>query len=382
MNWNYGVNNNMKSTNINIDFYMPVRIISGEGCIAANQCLFGIGKKALIVTGAHSAKKSGALGDVTSALDSLGIGYSVFDRIMENPLVSVCYEGGAAAREFGADFVIGIGGGSAMDAAKAVAAFASNPNLPPEGIFDPELTPSLPLILIPTTAGTGSEANMISVLTLDGKDAKKSFKSDYSYPKYAFVDPVYTYSLSYDYTISTALDAFCHCIESYLSPKSSEITRVLATDGARDIWKVLSEISPETPISEEQRRLLAYASCRGGIAINGTGTGFPHPLGYNLTMYHGIPHGKACAAFTGEYLYYNMKSNDGRQLITRFADLIGASPELIAENLPGWAGIKLKLSSDEIDLFIRQVGGASNYKNSPYIINEIEMREIYSKLFS
>lgn len=367
----------MKSPNTNIDFFMPVRIVSGEGCISANQNLFGIGKKALIVTGANSAVKSGALADVISALDSQGIGYSVFNKIMENPLVSVCYEGGAAASQTGADFIIGIGGGSAMDASKAIAAYAANPDILPMGIFESELKPSLPMILIPTTSGTGSEANMISVLTLDGKDAKKSFKSDYSYAKYAYVDPVYTYSLSYDYTVSTALDAFCHCIESYLSPKSSEITRTLAADGARDIWKVLSEISAESTISEEQRRLLAYASCRGGIAINGTGTGFPHPLGYNLTMYHGIPHGKACAAFTGEYLKYNMQNNEGRQLIAAFSELICASPEIIAENIPKLAGINLKLSSEEIELFIRQVGGASNYKNSPYVINETEMKKIY-----
>jgi alcohol dehydrogenase class IV len=372
----------MVLSNTNIDFFMPVKIISGESCILANKSLFGIGKKALIITGANSAVKSGALADVTSALDSLGIGFSVFNKIMENPLVSICYEGGAAAFETGADFIIGIGGGSAMDASKAIASYVANPDLPPEGLFESELRPSLPMILIPTTAGTGSEANMISVLTLDGKDAKKSFKSDYSYAKFSFVDPVYTYSLSYDYTVSTALDAFCHCFESYLSPKSSEITRTLAVDGARDIWKVLSEISPENPISKENRRLLAYASCRGGIAINGTGTGFPHPLGYNLTMYRGIPHGKACAAFTGEYIKHNMQSSEGKRLITDFSERIGTSSELIAENVPKWADISLNISSDEIDLFIRQVGSASNFKNSPYVINETEMREIYSRLFN
>ncbi len=366
---------------INIDFYMPVKIISGEGCVSANQNLFDIGKKALIVTDAESAVISGALEDVSSALDSLGIGFTVFNKIRENPLILTCYEGGATARNICADFIIGIGGGSSMDAAKAIAAYASNPDIKPEEIFESGLKPSLPLILIPTTAGTGSEGNWISVLSIDGKHCKKNFKSDYSYAKYSFVDPRYTYTLPYYYTVSTALDAFCHCFESYLSPKSSAITRALAVDGAKDIWKILCEISPEVPLTYDQRRLLAYAACRGGIVINGTGTGFPHSLGYNLTMYHGIPHGRSCASFTGEYIRYNMLDTEGRRLIKEFAEKIGSSPELIAESIPKWANVKLTLTTDEIDVFIRQVGNAVNYKNSPYVINETEMKQIYSKLF-
>ncbi len=366
---------------MNIDFYMPVRIISGEDCVKNNPNLFDIGKSALIITDADSAVKSGALDDVSAVLDSIGIKFTVFDKIRENPLISICFEGGNLARKSNADYIIGIGGGSSMDAAKAIAAYASNPDIRPEGIFEPGLKPSLPLILIPTTAGTGSEGNWISVLSIDGKSCKKNFKSNYSYAKYAFVDPRYIYTLPYYYTVSTALDAFCHCFESYLSPKSSAITRTLAVDGAKDIWKILNELSPEIPLTHEQRRLLAYAACRGGIVINGTGTGFPHSLGYNLTMYHSIPHGRSCASFTGEYIRYNTMSCEGNRLINEFAEKIGTSPELIGENIPKWANVKLTLKSEEIDVFISQVADAVNYKNSPYVINEIEMKQIYSKLF-
>ena len=364
-----------------IDFYMPVKIVSGVGCVIENSGLFALGKHALIVTGRHSAVKSGALSDAAAALERCGASYTVYSEIGENPLLSVCFGGGQKARECGADFVIGIGGGSAMDAAKAVAAFAANPDIAAEQLFSDSLKPSLPLIEIPTTAGTGSEANWVSVISLDGKSKKKSFKSPYSFARYAFVDPRYTYSLSYGYTVSTALDAYCHCIESYLSPKSTGITRMMAAEGAAGIWSVLKGISEESGVSEKQREILINSSCLAGIAINGTGTGFPHPLGYNLTMYKGIPHGRACAVFTGEYIAYNLRSAEGKRLLEEFSARTGADLADISETVPALADVRLEFTDEEIDLFVRQVGDAGNYKNAPYVIDADEMKEIYRKLF-
>ena len=108
--------------------------------------------------------------------------------------MSTCYEGGKLAVSVGADFIVAIGGGSPLDAAKAIAAYAANPAIAPEEIYTAALAPSLPIIAIPTTAGTGSEVNLYSVLTLDGKNVKKTFKSNYSYPRYALLDAKYMYS--------------------------------------------------------------------------------------------------------------------------------------------------------------------------------------------
>src|SRR5699024_10340606 len=110
-----------------------------------------------------------------------------------------------------------------------------------DDIFNPETSkvPSLPIAAIPTTAGTGSEANSFSVLTLDGGLKKKTFKSPYSFPKVAFVDPKYTYSLNYDYTVSTALDALCHSIESFMSPKANDVTEMFSLYGAKAIYDTL-----------------------------------------------------------------------------------------------------------------------------------------------
>ena len=293
---------------LNLDFYMPVRTYFGENAIVKAKGELSVGKHALIVTGKRSAKLCGAYDDVVKMLDELGVAHTLFDKIGENPKLSVCFEGGKAAREAGADFIIGIGGGSPLDAAKAISAFAANETLEQDDIFDAAFADMLPIILLPTTSGTGSEANNYSVLTIDSREVKKTFKHPRSYARAAILDPKYTYTLSYDYTLSTALDAFCHCIESYLSPKSTDISMMFALYGAKKLYNGLNAMknSPEALANADDdavkslRAELMAASFAGGVAINTTGTGFPHPLGYSLTLYSGIPHGKACAAFNGE----------------------------------------------------------------------------------
>lgn len=361
------------------DFYMPVRLISGVGCIRNNAKFFSIGKKCMIVTGKNSAVASGALTDVKAVLEQSGIEYTIFDEITENPLLSACQKGGFAAAEFGAEYIIGIGGGSPLDASKAIAAFAANSTIDPMEIYDVEkLNPSLPIIAVPTTAGTGSETNPYAVLSLDGKNKKKTFTSPNSYAKYAFLDPSYTYSLGNYYTISCALDSFCHCVESLMSPKSTEISRMFALNGAAELWE---ELVKETQPDETAREALMYASMAGGVAINTTGTGFPHPLGYNLTMYKDIPHGRACAAFMREYLTYCRKSSFGVELSDLLAERLDCSIEDIMTLIPHLADVDVKLTDEEIELYIATTKDASNFKNCCYVINEDDMRDIYKRLF-
>lgn len=371
---------------LDMNFIMPTRIIWGRGCVEKNADKLALGKKALIVCGKSSARASGALADVTSALDSLEIGYEIFDKIVENPPVEVCYEGGRKAIAYGADFVIGIGGGSPLDAAKAVAAYAADPELGMMDIFTANIERVLPIAAIPTTAGTGSEVDQASVLTIGSGKIKKSFKARDTFPKVAFLDAKYTETMNREYTVSTALDAFCHCVESYLSPKSTTISRMFAMRGAQLIYGALGDIAEmdrnvDLRLISNQREPLLAGACMGGIAIGTTGTGFNHPLGYNLTLYKNIPHGRACAAFMGEYFDYNSRDDEGRALIEHFCGGLLGSPDEVAENLVRWADVNLRLTDAEIDEYISNVKGAKNYANSPYVINEAEMREIYCHLF-
>ena len=364
--------------NINI----PVKIISGQNCLKDNSSALIIGTKAIIVCGAHGAAASGALDDACGILAQNSIEYLIFDKITENPPLATCYDGGQSAASFGADFVIGIGGGSSLDAAKAIAAFAANPSIDPLDIFDAtKLTnATLPLALIPTTAGTGSEANPYSIITLPDGTQKKTFNHPNSWAKVAFLDPNYTMSLPHRNTISCALDAFAHGLESYLSPKSTDISAMFAMYAMRGIWDVLTSY-PEN-FSYEMRETLLYASCAAGIAISITGTGFPHPLGYSLTLLDGIPHGAACAIFDGDYIEYNERTEIGKAKMQEIYTALGTTPRIMKEYLPALAEVELAMTADQIEEHIDLIAGAKNYANSPYVITREEMTEIYTKHFA
>ncbi len=367
---------------MNTVFCMPVDVRSGAYCIQNNAACFSLGKHAMLVTGRHSARACGALNDVTAVLHELGVSYDIYDQIEENPLISVCHQGGQIAHEKGVDFIIGIGGGSAMDAAKAIAAYAANPTLAPMEIYATAMQrmPSLPIILIPTTAGTGSEVNPYAVMTLDGEGKKKTFTDKgYSYAKYAFLDARYTMSLSETYTLSCALDAFAHCAESFLSPKADCFSSIFAGWGAKVLYSFIKNFETGKPLSLAEREDLLMASCAGGVAINRTGTGFPHPLGYNLTLSLGVPHGAACAVFYRAYLDYNEKADYAR--CKALYDAIGSDGEEIKTIIPLRSGIDLTLDAATVQMFVDKVKGAGNYQNSPYVINTQEMTDIYTNLF-
>ncbi|MBQ8368396.1 MAG: iron-containing alcohol dehydrogenase [Clostridia bacterium] len=363
--------------------HKPVRIITGRGCVTENAALFAeCGKRALIVSGRNGADKSGAFADTAAALEKAGCTYVRFNCIPENPPASMCHEGGQLARDEHCDFIIAIGGGSALDAGKAIAGYAANPQCDADDIFDDavRVNDCLPIVCIPTTAGTGSEACRYAVLTIDGGRRKMTFKHSTAYARVSFVDPRYTESLGTDYTVSTALDALAHAIESYFSPKSCEVSENAALYAASEIWDVLFRQN-KTEFDAEDRERLMYAATAAGVAIDYTGTGFPHPLGYSITLTRGIPHGCACAIFEGAFLTYNMITTEGASRAASLAKALGTTPEEMIERIPEKSGISLTIDAEEREELIDRVAGAGNYANSPYVISRGEMSDIYKRLF-
>jgi len=363
-----------------MEFNIPTKIIAGEGCVVANAKQLGLGKRCLIVTGHSSAVRSGALSDVRQALDSIGAGYAVYDRIGENPLLSACAEGARLARDTGAEFVVGIGGGSPLDASKAIAALAANDMPDPMGLWDANVNvnPPLPVVAIPTTAGTGSEANAYSVLTLDGRDVKKTYSSPNTFPRLAFLDARYTASLPERSTMSCAMDAACHCLESYLSPKSTVFGEVYALRGieliAPALWS-MADFGGEDDFAAyiaPQREALLTGASMAGIAISITGTGFPHPMGYNPTLYCGVPHGLACGMFTEAYIEYCGAAGGATgERLARFMRSAGMSAGEYAalfNRLLARADIRLSRGDVRLDEWVTNAGGASNFANcfAPY----------------
>jgi alcohol dehydrogenase class IV len=286
-------------------FHMPVRIISGEGCVINNGALLRhFGKRCLIMTGRSAAKTSGALDDMLQTLADAGIEATIYPQISANPLLSQCQTAAYTAELCKAEFIIGIGGGSVMDAAKAAAWLAANNSADGERLMEGSLRhPPLPLILVGTTAGTGSEVSAVSVLTMDKDGRKRSITHPNCYAKIVFADPCYTHSTPREQTVSTALDAFAHAAEGWFAPACGDVITSfgekafpLIAEGL--VWLSRNDGLPDAALRER----LYYGSLWAGMVLNATGTAFPHPLGYILTEEYSVPHGMACAAFLPAYL--------------------------------------------------------------------------------
>ena len=338
-----------------LDLFMPVRLYAGEGCVKKHGAEFGkFGKRCILVTGKHAARESGALANVLSVLAAEGISYVLYDAVRANPLLAACREAGVTAAESGAEFVIGIGGGSPLDAAKAVSVFAANPALDEDGFYAKKWeNDPLPVVLVGTTAGTGSEVTKVAVLT-DSKGRKHSIHDDRLYAALSLGDPRYTLSLPAPVTLSSGIDVLAHCMESYFSKKADSVSRAFAVAGIRLLYDDLAAAEAGGELSLEARGRLYEASLLGGLAINTTGTCFPHNVGYYLTENCRIPHGWACAVFLPDMLEAVAEScpaeteaffrETGRSREEILALIQGALPELtvrmteeeIAAALPRW----------------------------------------------
>ena len=283
-------------------FYLPTKIFKGKDCLVENSDSLILGNSAFIVTGKTSGRLSGALGEVEEILKKKNINYKIYDKIGNNPTVEECFEAGKCAAEFGADFVIGIGGGSPLDAAKAIAVYAVNPTLEPMDIYKGNYPAKpLPMAAIPTTAGTGSEVTQYSVLTVTADETKRSFSTEDTFYKVAFIDGKYTENLPLHITRNTAVDALSHLIESYTNTRATEMTEYIALEGMR-IWGSKIKALKDGCFTDKDRDDLIWASALGGIVIAQTGTTVVHSMGYPLTFFKDIPHGMANGLLLKEYL--------------------------------------------------------------------------------
>ena len=282
-------------------YFMPAKIFFGKDCIVKNKEAFeALGKRALIFTGRHSAKANGSLKDVTDALEAVGIGYDVFDEVEENPSLETIDKAARIGIANGADFVIGIGGGSPMDAAKGASYIIANPDKDAEMLMEPGAFRHTPIAEVATTAGTGSETTQYAVFTLH-KQGTKNGATQKAFADIAFLDAKYTATLSDKVTVNTAVDALTHLIEGYTSKKANFLSDKLAESGMHIFAECIPAIK-SLDFTEEIREKLLLMSTIAGIVIAQAGTSLPHACGYMPTYEKHIPHGRANAIFTRAYL--------------------------------------------------------------------------------
>ncbi|MDO4633218.1 MAG: iron-containing alcohol dehydrogenase family protein [Eubacteriales bacterium] len=288
--------------------YMPVKVLWGKGAVAKNREVFvALGSKAMIVTGKHSSRVNGSLQDVTDALDANGQTYVIFDEIEENPSVETVSRAAALAVEEKADFFIGIGGGSPMDASKAIALLARNPEMIADAekhLYQKQEVPVYPVAAVPTTSGTGSEVTPYAIMTLHSRHTKQSIAYRI-FPQVALVDYSYLKTSSRNGMINTCVDALAHMLESYLNTNADEYNRMYAEKGLR-LWGSKKEqlAGAQEEYTEEMYQTFMHASVLAGMAIAHTGTSLPHGLSYPVTYELGVAHGRAVGYFLPGFLKY------------------------------------------------------------------------------
>jgi len=304
-------------------FYVPTDIYVEKDCVKNHaKELLAIGKRALIVTGHSSAKANGSLNDVTEVLNNGGVAYQIFDEVEENPSTDTVGKGAQIARDFGADFIIGIGGGSAIDAAKAMAILLVNPSVIADELHKAPAKPlgHAPVVAVPTTCGTGSEATPVAIITNHKIHLKKSIPHRI-FPVLALVDGKYLASAKKQLIVNTAVDALAHMVESILNVHSNILNRMCPEYGLK-LWGECKEAliasvaanNSATQNTSQNAALdvatvdaslyekLMYTSTIAGMSIAMTSTAVPHGMSYDLTLCKGTPHGPAVGYFLAAYV--------------------------------------------------------------------------------
>lgn len=284
-------------------FVIPNHTVVGTNVLGeAAPLLKKMGNKAFIVTGRHVAV-SDMMKQLTALLDENGIDCVIFDGITGEPTDTMIENGVEMLKSSGCDFIIGIGGGSPLDSAKAIAAMAVN-----EGsIADyngKEITGEiLPLAAIPTTAGTGSEATKFTVITDSEKGIKMLLKGDVLVPKLAIVDSSFTVGAPKSVTSATGLDALTHAVEAYTSRKAFSMTDTLAVSAVKRIMKYLP-IAYKEPDNSLAREQMSIAALEAGICINNSSVTIVHGMSRPIGALFHVPHGMSNAMLLKECLSF------------------------------------------------------------------------------
>lgn len=281
------------------NYNLPVNLLFGRGRInEVGSEVAKYGKKALIVTGRSSTKKSGLLDKTVSLLREAKIECEIFDKVEQNPLTTTVYEGVDVIKETGCDVILGLGGGSIMDAAKSIAFSAKNPGDISEYIFGlKQGIDALPIILVPTTCGTGSEGNCFSVLTNPETKDKKSLRTNVIIAKASIIDPELMTTMPKSILASVGFDALAHNMEAYVSKIGQPLTDMQALYGIKLLAENLTKVYNDSTDLEAWEKV-TLASTLGGMVIGVAGVTAPHGMEHPASGLHDIVHGKGLAALT------------------------------------------------------------------------------------
>lgn len=292
---------------MDFSYEQTTKIIFGKGKISQIGAVAKeYGTVALLVTVPEFPAVSALYQKVKTYLKEAGLRVVHFDGVVPNPTTESVDAGTELARQEQVDVVIGLGGGSSMDTAKAIAMAAVNPGRAWDYLFfkTPQPEKTLPCIAVTTTSGTGSQVTQVAVMTETETCTKSAVFNNLIYPRAALVDPELMLTVPEHITASTGFDAFCHCFESYLNVKSSLYTDIIALEGIRMTAKYLRR-AVRDPGDIEAREGMAWADTCGGLAIANAGVTLPHGVGMTISGHcPQIMHGESLALTYPSFLRF------------------------------------------------------------------------------
>lgn len=378
---------------MNFEFVTANRLIFGAGKLREIGALAaGFGTRMLVVIGGSPERAKPLL----NLLDSQNLAYTTF-TVGGEPQIERIQAGVALGREFGAQLVIGFGGGSVMDSAKAIAALITNPGEPLDyleviGKGQKLTEPPLPVIAIPTTAGTGSEVTANAVLASATHQVKVSLRSPMMLPRIALVDPELTYSLPRNVTAYTGMDALTQVLEPFVTHLATPVTDGFCREGltraARSLRRAYDDGTPES------REDMAMVSLFGGIALTNAKLGAVHGFAGVLGGMYDAPHGAICAALLPHATAVNLRAmrdrepdNPALHRYTEAARILTGNTTAQAEDLLPWLGefvahLDIRplsaygIVASDFPTIVEKSASASSMKGNPITLTSEELTEI------
>jgi len=363
------------------NFHIPTKIIFGDGKICElKHIIRNVDKNIMIITDKAVRKHSGAVQNVETQLSGKTI--IIIDEIEENPSVDQINVFSEIATKENIDLIIGIGGGSSMDAAKGIALLANNPGCI-EDYLEGTTIKNEPLtnICIPTSSGTGSEVTPYAIFTNLNNKTKGAVSHPGLFPKYSIIDPELTWSMPEEVIINTGFDALTHCLEAYLSTETFELNDQLALSGINIVIENLENASKR---DKPAMNNMAYASMLGGICIAHASTILLHIMAYPLTVYYGIPHGRANAILLSGFMNFMkresyvpekvdiieklfLNSGDIRKFIRNFSIPLSCS--------------ELDIDRTKFSIFAKKTISKADINITPALVTEEKIINIYKNLY-
>ena len=358
-------------------YFLPVNIQFGWNKVdSVADFVKPYGKKVLIVTGRTSAKKSGLYDRVVTKLDNAQINHVLFDEVDANPLTTTAIKGSELAKANGCEAIVAIGGGSIMDCAKGIAFMAVNDGDINDYIFNRKTSDNaLPLIVIPTTCGTGSEGNGFGVLTNPETGDKKSLRCNAIVPKVSIVDPAVMGTMPSHVLASVGFDALCHNVEAYTSKTAQPFTDALSYYAVTllaqylvPLYKHVKAVANGKPIVINEKQLtkawesVTLASTIGGMVINTAGVTLAHGMEHPTSGLKDITHGVGLAVIEPVVVEYTWSANP---------DKFGALARIFNHGDGSELGEALRSIVHDLDLTTNLTELGFTKKDIPWLVDNV-----------